>query len=44
MLSKRFKYNGKSVLKLNKLQLYIKEQIEKKIEKGIYSFEEEELV
>ncbi|HAJ34025.1 MAG TPA: hypothetical protein DCK79_11880 [Candidatus Atribacteria bacterium] len=40
MLSKRFKYNGKSVLKLNEIQIRIKEQIEKKIEKGIYSFEE----
>lgn len=39
MLSKRFKYNGKSVLELNKLQLYIKKQIEKEIEEGIYSFE-----
>jgi len=40
MLSKRFKYNGKSVLKLNEKQIRIKDQIEKKIEKGIYSFEE----
>lgn len=39
MLSKRFKYNGKSILKLNKLQLYVKKQIEKEIEEGIYSFE-----
>jgi len=39
MLSKRFKYNGKSVLKLNEIQIKMKKQIEKKIEKGIYSFE-----
>ena len=39
MLSKRFKYNGKSVLELNKLQLYIKKKIEKEIEEDIYSFE-----
>jgi 2-polyprenyl-3-methyl-5-hydroxy-6-metoxy-1,4-benzoquinol methylase len=40
MLSKRFKYNGKSVLKLNEIQIRMKDQIEKKIGKGIYSFEE----
>jgi len=39
MLSKRFKYSGKSILKLNKLQLYIKKKIEKEIEEDIYSFE-----
>ena len=39
MLSKRFKYNGKPVLELNKLQLYIKKKIEKEIEEDIYSFE-----
>ncbi len=40
MLSKRFKYSGKSVLKLNELQSIMKDQIEKKIEESIYSFEE----
>ena len=40
MLSKRFKYNEKSVLKLNEIQIRMKNQIEKKIKKGIYSFEE----
>jgi len=40
ILSKRFKYNGKSVLKLNEIQIRMKNQIEKKIKKGIYSFEE----
>ena len=40
MLSKRFKYNGKSILKINELQLEMKKQIERKIDEGIYSFEE----
>jgi len=40
ILSKRFKYNEKSVLKLNEIQIRMKNQIEKKIKKGIYSFEE----
>jgi len=40
MLSKRFKYDGKPIIGLNKLQIKMKEQIEKKIEENIYSFEE----
>ena len=40
MLSKRFKYNEKSVLKLNEIQIRMKNQIEKKIKKDIYSFKE----
>jgi len=38
MLSKRFKYHAKSIMSLNELQSKMKEQIEKKIEKGMYSF------
>ena len=40
MLSKRFKYNGKPATRLNELQVRMKKQIERKIEEGIYSFEE----
>ena len=40
MLSKRFKYNGKPSISLNELQLRTKKQVERKIERGIYSFEE----
>lgn len=40
LLSKRFKNDGKPTLKLNQLQLDTKMQIEEKITKGIYSFEE----
>jgi len=39
MLSKRFKYDGKPIIELNELQLRIKNQIEKKIAKNLYSFE-----
>lgn len=40
MLSKRFKYEGKPIIGLNELQIRMKEQLERKIEEGIYSFEE----
>jgi len=40
MLSKRFKYDGKPTISLNELQLRMKKQIERKVEAGIYSFEE----
>ena len=40
MLSKRFEYDGKSILRLNELQFRMKKQIEKKIEEGVYSSEE----
>ena len=39
MLFKRFKYDGKPIIGLNKLQIKMKEQIEKKIKESIYSFE-----
>lgn len=39
-LSERFENDGKSSLRLNELQHRTKKQIEEKIEKGIYSFEE----
>ncbi len=40
MLFKGFKYNGKPIIKLNKLQIKMKERIEEKIKENIYSFEE----
>lgn len=40
MLSLRYDYDGKSLLNLNELQLKMKQQIERKIEEGIYAFEE----
>jgi len=40
MLAKRFKYDGKPAIRLNELQLRMKKQIERKIEDGIYSFDE----
>jgi 2-polyprenyl-3-methyl-5-hydroxy-6-metoxy-1,4-benzoquinol methylase len=40
MLSKRFKYDRKSIIGLNDLQVKQKKQIERKIKKGVYSFEE----
>ena len=40
MLSKRFKYDGKPIISLNELQLRMKKQVERKIEEGVYSFEE----
>ena len=40
MLSKGFKYDGKPSISLNKLQIGMKRQIERKIEEGVYSFEE----
>ena len=40
MLFKRFKYDGKPIIGLNKLQIMMKEQIKEKIKENIYSFEE----
>lgn len=40
MLFKRFKYDGKPIIGLNKLQIKMKGQIEEKIKENIYSFEE----
>lgn len=40
MISNRFKYDGKPTINLNELQTRIKEQIEDKINKGLYSFNE----
>ena len=40
MLAKRFKDDGKSTVRLNKLQWQMKRQIEQKIANGVYSFEE----
>lgn len=40
MVSKRFKYDGKPSISLNELQIRMKKQIERKIEGGIYLFEE----
>jgi 2-polyprenyl-3-methyl-5-hydroxy-6-metoxy-1,4-benzoquinol methylase len=39
MFSQRFRNNGRSILKLNKLQKSVKNQIEKKIKNGEYRFE-----
>lgn len=39
-LSKRFEYDRKPSISLNELQVRTKEQIERKIEEGIYSFVE----
>lgn len=39
MLHNRYKYNKKSIEKLNKLQIRTKEVVEKKVEDGIYAFE-----
>lgn len=39
-LSKRFEYDRKPSISLNELQVRTKEQIERKIKEGIYSFEE----
>jgi len=40
VLSKRFKYDGKPCVSLNELQIRMKKQIERKIEEGIYTFED----
>ena len=40
VLSKRFKYDGKPSVSLNELQIRMKKQIERKIEEGIYTFED----
>lgn len=40
MLSERYKYDGKPLLKLNTLQLETKAKIDKKVENGIYKLEE----
>lgn len=40
MLSKRFKNDGKPILRLNELQWQMKNQIKEKVAEGIYSFEE----
>jgi len=40
MLPKRFIYDKKPIISLNEIQIRMKEQIEKKIERGMYSFEE----
>ena len=40
MVSERFKYDGKPSIRLNDLQIRMKKQIERKIEEGVYSFEE----
>jgi len=40
MLSRRFKNDGRAILHLNELQKNTKKQIEEKIRKGVYSFEE----
>ena len=39
MLFKRFRYDKKPVIRLNKLQIKMKKEIDRKIEKDIYSFE-----
>ena len=41
MLSERYKYDGKPLLKLNTLQLETKAKIDKKVENGIYKLSEE---
>ena len=40
MLGNRYKYNTISLLRLNSLQIKIKNQIEQKIDDGTYQFEE----
>ena len=40
MLFKRFEYDGKPIISLNELQLKMKNQIERKVKGGIYSFED----
>jgi len=39
MLSKRYVYDGRPSIRLNKLQIKTKEKIERRIRKGIYTFE-----
>jgi hypothetical protein len=39
MISKRYKNDGKSILKLNQVQINAKERIEKKIKNGEYTYE-----
>lgn len=39
MLSKRYRYDGKPILKLNSLQMAMKEQITRKVERNHYVFE-----